>query len=435
MHQDREHSPRGNYYAEDMRHKIRHSAGSLQNDQKLEVAIVGAGYAGLTTACGLLQRGCGELAVFDADDVGAGASGRNGGFIMGGYSLPPAALIRQLGASAAARLYQLTVTAQQAIKSRIRDQAMDCDLVDQGIVLADRFRRPQQLRALQQVMNEQLGADWQWLQPEQLREWVRCEHYQAGLYEPQGAHFQPLAYAHALADQVHASGGKVYTATRCVKISRDSGAWCLRMHCGAHEYQVRSDRLVICCGGYIEGLNVSQAKGILPIATFMAATEPLDDLLEQILPGEAAVYDNRFAFDYYRKSRDRRLLWGGRISTRQKPRSWIAARLKADMVRLYPELHKVRIEHAWGGLMAYTRNSMPEIRHHGSGHWSAIGFGGHGVATTALAGELLAAGICGEHTAYQHFDAYRARPVYGTVGMAAAQLYYWWQQMRDAVRL
>jgi gamma-glutamylputrescine oxidase len=435
MHQDSDQSPRGSFYAEDMRHKNCHSAASLQNDLKLDVAIIGAGYAGLTTACGLLQRGCEELAVFDADDVGAGASGRNGGFIMGGYSLPPAALIRQLGASTATRLYQLTVTAQQAIKSRIQDQAMDCDLVDEGIVLADRFRRPQQLRALQQVMNDQLGADWQWLQPEQLREWVRCEHYQSGLYEPQGAHFQPLAYAHALANQVSASGGRVYAGTRCVEVSRDTGAWRLRMQCGEAEYQVRSDRLVICCGGYIEGLNVPQAKGILPIATFMVATEPLGDLLEQILPGDAAVYDNRFAFDYYRKSRDQRLLWGGRISTRQQSRAWIAARLKTDMVRLYPELHQVRIEHAWGGLMAYTRNSMPEIRHHGDGHWSAIGFGGHGVATTALAGELLAAGICGEHKHYQQFDAYCARPVYGAAGMAAAQLYYWWQQMRDAVRL
>ena len=426
---------RGCFYADDMRHRSRHDGATLHRDLQLDVAIIGAGYAGLTTASALLQRNYGDIAVFDADAVGAGASGRNGGFIMAGYSLPPDALIRQLGTAAAERLYQLTVTAQQTIKARIREQAMDCDLVDRGIVLADRFRRPQQLRQLQQLMNQQLGADWQWLPPEQLRQWVRCGHYHAGLYEPQGAHFQPLAYAHALARQVTVDGGRVYTHARCAQVSRAAGRWCLQMQCGEAEYLVHCKRLVVCCGGYINGLNVPQAQGILPIATFMVASEPLDEVLEQILPGDAAVYDNRFAFDYYRKSRDRRLLWGGRISTRQQSRAWIAAQLKADMLRLYPQLRKVRIEHAWGGLMAYTRNSMPEIRHHGDEHWSAIGFGGHGVATTALAGELLAAGMCGEHRRYQSFDRYHAAPVYGAVGRTAAQMVYWWQQLRDAARL
>lgn len=425
----------GCFYADDMQGNKPHAGAALQDDLRLDVAIIGAGYAGLTTACGLLQRGAGDVAVFEADDVGAGASGRNGGFIMGGYSLPPDALIRQLGAAAAARLYQLTVTAQQAIKTRIRQQAMDCDLVDAGIVLADRFRRPQQLRALQRLMNEQLSADWQWLEPGQLRDKVCCEHYYSGLYEPQGAHFQPLAYARALADQVVNDGGRVYTHSRCTQVSRQAGKWHLRVRCKGSEFRVCCDKLVICCGGYINGLKVPQARGILPIATYMVATEPLEDVLEEILPADVAVYDNRFAFDYYRKSRDRRLLWGGRISTRLRSRAWIAARLHADMVALYPQLRQVRISHAWGGLMAYTRNSMPEIRHHGDGYWSAIGFGGHGVATTALAGELLAAGICEESTQYQCFDRYRARPVYGPAGTAAAQLYYWTQQWRDQVRL
>ena len=435
LHQDSDHGLRGCFYADDMQHRTRHRAATLESDLTLDVAIIGAGFAGLSTAAGLLARGCGELAVFEAGDVGAGASGRNGGFIMGGYSLSPQALIRQLGEAAAERLYQLTVAAQQSIKSRIRSQAMDCDLVDQGIVLADSFGRAADLQALQQTMNHQLGADWQWLTPAQLRDWVCCDHYHAGLYEPQGAHFQPLAYAHALAAQVTAGGAQVYAHARCERVQRTAGRWCLQVRSNGVSHRVHCRHLVVCCGGYIKGLNLPQAKGTLPIATFMVATEPLDDVLEQILPSDAAVYDNRFAFDYYRKSRDRRLLWGGRISTRQRSRAWIAACLHADMVRLYPQLQKVRIEHAWGGLMAYTRNSMPEIRQHGDKHWSATGFGGHGVATTALAGELLAAAVCGEHADYRQFARYRADPVYGVAGMAAAQGFYWWQQLRDRLRL
>ncbi len=433
-HQYSDQGLRDCFYVDDMRHRKRCAASVLQQDLQLDVAVIGAGYAGLSTACGLLQRGSGAVAVFEAGDIGAGASGRNGGFIMGGYSLPAAALLRQLGAAAAERLYQLTVTAQQSIKARIRQHGMDCDLIDSGIVLADRCNRPQQLRRLQQLMNSQLGADWRWLQPEQVHEWVRCEHYHAALFEPQGAHFQPLAYAHALAGLVQAGGGSLYTHARCARVRKESSAWCLHIESDGAEYLVRCKQLVVCCGGYIDGLNVPQAAGTLPIATFMVATEPLDELLEQILPGNAAVYDNHFAFDYYRKSHDRRLLWGGRIATCMHSRAWIAARLKADMVRLYPQLHKTRIEFAWGGLMAYTRNSMPEIRHHGAGHWSATGFGGHGVATTAMAGEVLAAGLCGENEHYRWFDRYQARPVYGAIGIAAAQCYYWWQQWRDALR-
>lgn len=430
--QDEQHAAGQSYYQQQLNADQRQYCPPLNQDLQVDVAIIGAGFAGLSTAFALAGHGCRDVAVFEAGELGAGASGRNGGFIMGGYSLSPAALLRQLGDARARELYQLTVSAQQLIKSRIREHALDCDLVDQGIVLADRFGRPQRLRAAQQIMNQRLGADWQWLAADALRDWVRCDHYGNGLLEPQGAHFQPLAYVHGLAGLVQDQGIKVYSQTPCLSVRRDARHWQLNMHnAGQERVQVRCKKLVICCGGYIKGLNVEQAAGIMPIATYMVATEPLDDLLEQLLPGAAAVYDNSFAFDYYRKSPDRRLLWGGRISVQQRSVDWIATRLKADMVRLYPQLAPVKIDFAWSGLMAYTRSSMPVIRQHQAGHWSALGFGGHGVSTTTLAGGLLAAGLCGVNEDYRLFDHYRAQRTYGTLGLCAAQLLYWYQQIRD----
>jgi glycine/D-amino acid oxidase-like deaminating enzyme len=191
---------------------------------------------------------------------------------------------------------------------------------------------------------------------------------------------------------------------------------------------------VVCAGGYVERLHPALARAVMPIATYVMTTQPLGDRLGEVMRTSAAVYDTRFAFDYYRPLPDTRLLWGGRISVRDRAPEDVKRLLGADMLRVYPQLAGVRVDHAWSGLMGYSRHKMPQLGRLPDGMWYATGFGGHGVAPTAMAGEVLAAAIRGEAQVPAALSAYGLVPTYGAFGRAAAQATYWWAQARDALR-
>jgi gamma-glutamylputrescine oxidase len=163
------------------------------------------------------------------------------------------------------------------------------------------------------------------------------------------------------------------------------------------------------------------------------ATEPLGARLQDAIDTRAAVYDTRFAFDYYRPLPDTRILWGGCISVRDRAPEVIARLLRRDLLKVYPQLHDVRIDYAWGGLMSYARHKMPQIGRGADGVWHAVGFGGHGMAPTTVSGELLAAAIAGERPVPEAFAAFGLTPAYGALGLAAAQLTYTAMQTRDAL--
>ena len=193
-----------------------------------------------------------------------------------------------------------------------------------------------------------------------------------------------------------------------------------------------SIEVVIAGGGYLRG-GVAPAleRAMLPIATYVMATEPLGDALARAIPGRAAIYDTRFSFDYYRPLPDTRLLWGGRISILDRPAAPIARLLKADLRKVYPELADAKVEFAWGGLMSYARHQMPQIGRLPDGCWHALGFGGHGVGPTTAAGELLAAAIAHGEPIPEGFGDYGLPRVWGGAGLLAAQMQYNWAEFRD----
>jgi glycine/D-amino acid oxidase-like deaminating enzyme len=163
------------------------------------------------------------------------------------------------------------------------------------------------------------------------------------------------------------------------------------------------------------------------------ATEPLGAHLRDAIRTDAAVFDTRFAFDYYRALPDTRLLWGGRMSIRERSSAELSKLLHADLVRVYPQLSDARVTHAWSGLMSYTRHQMPQIGRLPEGLWYAIGFGGHGVAPTTLGGEVLAQAMIGVAAIPPAIAAYGPEPTFGKLGLMAAQCTYWALQARDAL--
>jgi gamma-glutamylputrescine oxidase len=399
----------------------------LKCNMHARVAVVGGGFAGLNTALGLAERGVRDVVLLEREQVGFGASGRNGGFVFAGYSLGEQSLLGQLGEARAQALFRLTTEAVQRIRQRIADYAIACDVVDEGVIWANWFRDPAVLRQRQQLLAAHYGVQWQWLPEAELRARVRSERYHDGLYERDALHLHPLNYAIGLAAAAAAQGVRICENSGVRSLTREGLQWRLRTTQG----DVLADQVVLACGGYLAGLQKSIDRAILPIATYVMVTEPLGNRLDDCLHTRAAVYDSRFAFDYYRALPDTRLLWGGRISIRNRSPDAVQRLLTKDLLRVFPQLRGVKIDYAWSGLMSYARHQMPQIGGSDNGLWWAQAFGGHGLAPTCAAGELLAAAIAGGNDGWKQFADYGLGSTHRPFGYLGAQATYWWQQGRD----
>jgi gamma-glutamylputrescine oxidase len=257
--------------------------------------------------------------------------------------------------------------------------------------------------------------------------WIR---YNA-LHDPQAFHIHPLNYARALAVAIEAGGGRIFEGSRALSTQLDAAEKIVRSATG----EVRAEHVVFAGGGYTDGL-VPQLRGSqLPIATYVLITEEAPEALAASIRTRAAVSDDRRAGDYYRLVEDgRRLLWGGRITTRTSEPRRLAQMLRKSMVETYPELSGVKVDVAWTGLMSYARHLMPQIGQLQPKVWHCLGFGGHGLNTTAIGGRVVAEAITGQSDRIRQFAPFGLVWNGGPAGVAAAQLTYWRYQAMDWLR-
>ncbi|MBS0382671.1 MAG: FAD-binding oxidoreductase [Proteobacteria bacterium] len=399
----------------------------LQGALEARVAIIGGGYAGVCLALGLAERGVRDVVLLERDGVGHGASGRNGGFVFGGYSLGEAELLRQLGAERARRIYDLTTDAVALIRKRIRRYSIECDAVDAGVIWANWFRDPAVLRDRQRLLKETYGVEWEWLPEDQLRDVVHSSRYHDGLFERNALHLHPLDYLHGMQRAAQGQGVAFHENSRVHRVEREGKGWRVRTVAG----EVKAQTVVLACGGYLAHLKREVDRAVLPIATYVMTTEPLGARLQECLHTQAAVYDTRFAFDYYRPLKDSRLLWGGRISIHNRSPQAVKRLLMHDLLRVFPQLEGVKIEYAWSGLMSYARHQMPQLGTRGDGLWWMQAFGGHGTAPTCAAGELLAAAIANGDQGWHAFSTFDLRSAWRPLGYLGAQAQYWRLGARD----
>ncbi len=392
--------------------------------------IIGGGFAGLNTALGLAERGAGKVVVLEANDVGFGASGRNGGFVFGGFSRDERSLLRELGPHRARDLYRGTTDSVALIRARIDRYGIDCDAVHGGVLWANWFRDPDVLRERQRLLAERYGVDWRWVPQSQLRERVRSDRYHDGLFEPDAFHFHPLKYARGIADAASGLGVVLHEDSPALALERCGAGWRVR----TPEGMVEAETVVLACGGYLAHLHRRVDASVLPIATYVMVTEPLGPRMADVLTTQAAVYDTRFAFDYYRPLPDTRLLWGGRISVLDRKPGAVRRLLYRDLMKVFPQLDGIGVDYAWSGLMSYARHQMPQVGLLEPGLWLAQGFGGHGVAPTTLAGEVIAAAITEDDPRWQQFAGYGVVSAFKPAGFIGAQASYSWHQFKDAYK-
>ena len=399
----------------------------LQSTIDAHTCVVGGGFAGLNTALGLVERGVKGVVLLEAHKPAFGASGRNGGFVFGGFSLGEASLLRDLGAEKARDLRAGTQEGMELIRDRIEKHGIACDAVTQGVLLANWFKDPSVLRERQALLSEAYGQDLAWVPEATMRQQVLTERYHDALFEADAFHFHPLKYAHGLTRTAQAQGVQAFGRSPAIRLERAGAGWVVHTASG----RVNAQNVVLACGGYLAGLHSQVDRSVLPIATYVMVTEPLGDRLDDVLKTRAAIYDTRFAFDYYRPLPDTRILWGGRISVLDRSAPAVKRLLYRDMLKVFPQLEGVAIDYAWSGLMSYARHQMPQVGLVEPGLWVAQAFGGHGVAPTTLAGERIAAGIAEGDLRWKEFERYGLVSAMKPAGFLGAQVSYWWANAKD----
>lgn len=372
----------------------------LQQRLDVDVAIVGAGFTGLYTAIRLARAGQ-KVAIVEASRVGWGASGRNGGQLILGFSCDMPPFEAALGHAGAQQVWRLVAQAAEEIRSTIRSEAIDCDLRDGHLWTSVLARRVRLLTDWQEEAARKWGHhDLTFVPREQLGAHVASQRYQAGLLDARGGHLHPLKYVRGLLALALRLGVQVFEGTRALQVHEQVDGVRVTTPHGA----LRAARAVLACNAYVDRLDPRGGTHVLPVGTYMIATEPLDPARAQaLLPSGVAVTDNQFILDYFRLSADHRLLFGGKCTYTGREPAQLREKMRQDLVRVFPQLADVAITHCWGGHIDITPARTPDFGRRGAVYW-AQGFSGHGIVPTCVAGRVLAEALLGDDTHLRLFE-------------------------------
>ena len=399
----------------------------LVGEVQADVAVLGAGYTGLTAALHLAERGY-KVTVLEAQRVGWGASGRNGGQILTGYNPSIATMAGWVGPDDARRLWDLAEEAKRLLAETITRHGIACDLT-RGYLYAG--LKPRHMRALRAMQAEWQGlghGNAQLLDQTQIRGRVGSPHYIGGLYDPEGGHLHPLNYALGLAEACRAAGVTIHEQSPVIAVDT-GGAPSLTTARG----RVRATALVIVGNALLGKLVPGLGRTIAPVGTYIAATEPLGpDRIRQVLRDDVAVCDMNFVLNYYRRTPDDRLLFGGRVSYSGLEAPNLSQQMRRSMLKTFPQLADVRLDQVWGGLVDITVNRAPHLGRLGPTSYFAHGFSGQGVALTGIAGRIMAEAIAGQAERFDVFARipHRAFPG-GPLRTPALMLAMLWYRLAD----
>lgn len=405
----------------------------LQGEVEADVLVVGGGFAGLSAALELAQRGF-SVVLLEADRVGSGASGRNGGQAIVGYASGQEPFERQLGADAARRAWEMSLEALDLIQQRIARHGIDCDWVSGYLYVADSARKARALRAeVDELARRGLSCDW--AEGAEVSRLIDSPRYAAAAHERRSGHLHPLKYALGLARAAREAGVRLHEGSPVTRLERGPT---LQAHTPTGRVRARFGVLAGNCMLPEHGPQVAPdiAPRIMPVGTYIIATEPLDPALcRRLIPSGAAVCDNNFVLDYFRFSADHRMLFGGRVSYTTMTPPNLQATMARRMGEVFPALRGVPVSHVWGGFVDISMNRAPDFGRLGNNLYYLQGFSGHGVALTGLAGKLVAEALAGQAERFDLYARLQHRPFPGgrwlrtpslALGMA-------WYRLRDAL--
>lgn len=399
---------------------------ALTYDQDVDVCIVGGGLAGLTTAREVARRGW-SVVLLEAERIGWSASGQNGGVVAPGFAERWPRIVERVGVERAKALWALSAEGVDYVSRAIRETEMQGVDPFPGALKVFRYDAGDQCAVEAEGMSDVLGVEVEVWPAERVRAVLRTDAYYQGIYQPGAFHVHPLNYVIGLAAAAEAAGARIFEHTAAVGFDPAG----VRKVVETRQGRVRSAHVVLAGGPHLGGLFPYASSTVLPVATNIAVTVPLGERVSEAVRTRAAVSDSRRAGNYFRIVGDR-LLWGAGVSTRTVPARRLAKAMQRDLTRVFPQLRDVEMEYAWTGAMAYAVHKMPQLGQIAPGVWLASAFGGHGLNTTAMAGEMLARAIIEGDDRWRLFSPYELVWAGGSAGRVAAQAAFWSLKMRDA---
>ncbi len=380
-------SPGRSYYEDSVAARPRHPP--LQGDASADVAIIGGGFTGLSAAVHLARAGVSTI-LLEAHRLGDGASGRNGGQFGTGNRLWPEEIEPQIGLERSRLLFALAQEAKQHVLDFAAEHAIEADIAAGQLSVIHRRRFADDYRRHADRMAEAYDyPHLSWHAPSGLAPLLGSTAYHGGLRDAGTYHLNPLKLLIGTARAAQAAGARLHEDTHVDRIRRTGSGFALDTPHGI----VTASRVLMATNAHGGTLDAAAAAHIMPIRSYMVATQPLDDP-QSVLPGGEAVDDSRFVVRYFRKSADGRLLFGGREAYMSGDGD-IAGPILRQIAEIYPHLAATGVTHAWGGSVGITMTRMPYVAVPQPGLTVLGGFSGHGVMLSNYFGRLYAQAVCG----------------------------------------
>ena len=357
-----------------------------------DVVVIGGGYAGITAARELAARGK-AVTLLEAHTLGWGASTRNGGIVHAGYKWSAGELIRRYGPETGRALYQETLDSYELVKRRIAEETIDCDFREVGhLELAYAPSHAPELEHARESLAK-VGVSSRVLPRERIREEIGTDAYYGALVVDGSGLLHPGRYFAGLAAAADRAGADLHEGVRARRIRRDGSAFEVQTERGS----IRSRDVFVATNGYTDGVVPSIRRRVMPIGSFIIATEPLpEDLAHELSPNGRSFFDTKNFLYYWHVSADRRMVFGGRASFLPTSIDKTARILWKGLAEVHPQLADRRIEYAWGGNVGFTFDRMPHVGRTKDGVTYAMGCCGTGVALMTnlgtKVGEWLAGG-------------------------------------------
>jgi glycine/D-amino acid oxidase-like deaminating enzyme len=391
----------------------------LSQDIDVDVCVVGAGLAGLTVAREVARKGW-TVAVLEAKRVAWNASGRNTGFVLPGFAQDAQTLVDRVGLDATRELWGLAQSGLDYVRETVAESRMQSMEQSEGWLHISKTDRAKALRDETELLRN-LGADVEFWPESLVRSKVKCDNYFQAVHYPAAFSIHPLNYALGLAELAEQSGARIFENTEAVSIDPAG----VRKRITTATGRVRAGHIVLAGNTFMRKLTPELSKTLIPIHTYVIVTKPLGPELAETIDYPGAISDTDRADNHYRIIGGDRLMWAGRMTVWDSRPGRFGRRLRRDLRQRFPQLKNAEVDYAWTGELGMTVHRMPQIGEVSSGVWLANGFAGHGLNTTAMAGQLIARAIIENDDRWRQFQPFELVWAGGRSGRILVQGAYW----------
>jgi glycine/D-amino acid oxidase-like deaminating enzyme len=386
-----------NYWLETVTTPPAQSARELPDS--IDVAIVGAGFCGLSAARTLAKRGV-KVAVLEAETFGWGASSRNGGMVLTGMKLPAPTLIKRYGRETVRKMYAASLETIDCVEQIVREEKIDCNFSRCGhLEVACKQAHFDGYEETAALTRREFHHELRIIPKSKLRGEIGSDIYFGGMVDETSAGLNPARYVAGLAHAAQRAGACLYDHTRVTSVEAQSNNGARKFRLKTSNGTITAREVILASGAYTTEATPALRKKIIPIGSYIIATETLPaDLARELSPRNRMIYDSKHFLYYYRLTPDNRMLFGGRAAFFPETENTVrqsAEILRRGMIDVYPQLREAKVEFVWGGTLDFTLDVMPHAGKIDDMYFAA-GFAGHGVAAATWFGAKLAGLICGD---------------------------------------